>query len=243
MLALRSNQPELMDDLTLSGEELRKNLRELEVINNWLGGHKVVLDALDKLTAKRKNQTITIADIGCGGGDTLKTIANWAKRRNITVQLTGIDANDFMVQYARRHCHTYNNITIVQHDVFSEDFACQEYDLIVCSLFCHHFTDEQLTRLFGQLYSQVSIAVIVNDLHRHWFAYYSIKYITRLFSGSRLVQHDAPLSVWRAFKRMELNKLVTQAGITNYSLRWMWAFRWQLLLYKQSIISHTSSRH
>jgi ubiquinone/menaquinone biosynthesis C-methylase UbiE len=104
MLALRSNQPELMDDLTLSGDELRKNLRELEVINNWLGGHKVVLDALNKSTLNYKNQPLTVADIGCGGGDTLTTIANWAQCKSINVQLTGIDANDFMVQYARQHC-------------------------------------------------------------------------------------------------------------------------------------------
>ncbi|MBC5774299.1 methyltransferase domain-containing protein [Pontibacter sp. KCTC 32443] len=232
MLALRSNQPELMDDLTLAGDELRKNLRELEVINNWLGGHKVVLDALDKLTINYKNESVTIADIGCGGGDTLTTIANWARRRSINAQLTGIDANDFMVQYARQHCQNYNNITITQHNVFSEAFARQEYDIIVCSLFCHHFTDEQLVALFSQLHRQARVAVIINDLHRHWFAYYSIKYITKLFSGSYLVQNDAPLSVWRAFKRNELAQLVTQAGITNYSLRWMWAFRWQLVLHK-----------
>lgn len=232
MLALRSNQPELMDDLTLAGEELRKNLRELEIINNWLGGHKVVLDALDKLIANYKNQPVTIADIGCGGGDTLTTIARWAKRKKIAVQLTGIDANNFMVDYARQHCQNYSNIFIAQHDVFSQEFARQEYDIIVCSLFCHHFTDEQLVQLFRQLYSQAKVAVIVNDLHRHWFAYYSIKYITKLFSGSRLVQHDAPLSVWRAFKRNELQQLMAQAGITNYSLRWMWAFRWQLVLNK-----------
>jgi 2-polyprenyl-3-methyl-5-hydroxy-6-metoxy-1,4-benzoquinol methylase len=232
MLALRSNQPELMDDLSLSGDELRKNLRELEVINNWLGGHKVVLDALNKSTLNYKNQHLTIADIGCGGGDTLTSIANWAQRKSINVQLTGIDANDFMVQYARQHCQHYSNITIAQHNVFSEAFALQEYDIIVCSLFCHHFTDEQLIRLFGQLYQQARVAVIINDLHRHWFAYYSIKYITKLFSGSRLVQHDAPLSVWRAFKRPELEKLLQQASIENYSLQWMWAFRWQLVLHK-----------
>jgi len=231
MLALRSNQPELMDDLTLAGDELEQNLRELEVINNWLGGHKVVLDALEKLTTNYKGQTITIADIGCGGGDTLKTIANWAQHKRINVQLTGIDANDFMVNYASQHCRNYSNITIAQHDVFSGAFASQQYDLIVCSLFCHHFTDAQLVQLFRQLYRQARMAVIINDLHRHWFAYYSIKYITKLFSGSRLVQHDAPLSVWRAFKRPELEKLLAQADITDYSLRWMWAFRWQLVLH------------
>lgn len=230
MLALRSNQPELMDDLTLSGEELRKNLRELEVINNWLGGHKVVLSALNNLTGKEQHKVWRIADIGCGGGDTLTSIADWANHKSIPVQLTGIDANDFMVRYARQHCDQYDNISIAQYDVFSEEFAQQHYDIIVCSLFCHHFTDVQLVQLFKQFYQQAAAAVIINDLHRHWFAYYSIKYITKLFSGSYLVQHDAPLSVWRAFKRNELKQLVAQAGITNYTLRWMWAFRWQLVL-------------
>ncbi|MBC5992698.1 methyltransferase domain-containing protein [Pontibacter cellulosilyticus] len=231
MLKYRSNELELMDDLTLSGEELRRNLTELEVINNWLGGHKVVLDALDKLQLP-ENYTLRIADIGCGGGDTLKSIAKWARRRSIKVDLEGIDANDFMVQYARSHCADFPEISVAQYDVFSEAFAAQQYDVIVCSLFCHHFTDEQLVRLFRQLYQQASMAVIINDLHRHWLAYYSIKYITSAFSGSRLVKNDAPLSVWRAFKREELEHLVEQAGIDKYSLKWMWAFRWQLVLEK-----------
>ncbi|WP_239020915.1 methyltransferase domain-containing protein [Pontibacter arcticus] len=230
-LTHRSNEPELMDDLTLSGEELRRNLDELEVINHWLGGHKVVLDALNKLPLK-KGQTLRMADIGCGGGDTLKSIAKWARHKSIKVELTGIDANAFMVNYARQRCTEFLEIAVQQYDVFSEDFAAQKYDVIVCSLFCHHFTDEQLTTMFRQFYSQASTAVIINDLHRHWLAYYSIHYITALFSKSYLVKNDAPLSVWRAFRRNELNQLAAQAGITKYKLRWMWAFRWQLVFLK-----------
>ncbi len=223
-----------MDDLSLSGEELRKNLEELEVINHWLGGHNVVLDALDQLTTSGHtfSQPLRIADIGCGGGDMLRKIAQWATRKGVPLSLTGIDANDFMVQYARQRCHAFPEIAIEQHDVFSEEFRQEQYDVVVCSLFCHHFTDAQLVQMFRQLYAQANLAVIVNDLHRHWFAYYSIKYITALFSGSSLVRNDAPLSVWRAFKRHELQKLVNQAQISRYKLRWMWAFRWQLLLSK-----------
>lgn len=233
MLKYRSTELELMDDLNLSGEELRKNLAELEVINNWLGGHKVVLSALEKLQIQPEH-TLHIADIGCGGGDTLKSIANWARRKSISITLEGIDANDFMVQYARKCCANYPEISINQYNVFSEAFAQQTYDVLVCSLFCHHFTDEQLVRLFGQLYRQADKMVIINDLHRHWLAYYSIKYITAVFSGSRLVKNDAPLSVWRAFKKQDLKRLMQQAGIKNYTLKWMWAFRWQLVMYKHT---------
>ena len=222
-----------MDDLSLSGEDLRRNLEELEIINHWLGGHKVVLDALNNLLTAQDPAAgpLHIADIGCGGGDMLRTIARWAKRKGVAAKLTGIDANDFMVQYARQHCAAYPEISIAQHDVFSETFRHEQYDVVVCSLFCHHFTDAQLVQLFRQLQAQTRIAVIINDLHRHWLAYYAIKWITRLFSRSYLVKNDAPLSVWRAFKQQELKQLVQQAGIGRYRLRWMWAFRWQLLLY------------
>ena len=221
-----------MDDLTLSGEELRRNLDELEIINNWLGGHKVVLNALEQVQIP-DGHTLRVADIGCGGGDTLKSIARWARRKNKPVKLQGIDANDFMVQYARKRCNNYPEISISQHNVFSEEFATQAYDVMVCSLFCHHFTDEQLVQLFSQLHRQARQKVIINDLHRHWFAYYSIKYITTVFSRSRLVKNDAPLSVWRAFKRKELEQLVQLAGVEKYTLKWMWAFRWQLVLEKE----------
>lgn len=221
-----------MDDLTLSGEELRRNLDELEIINNWLGGHKVVLDALEQVQVP-ENHTLRIADIGCGGGDTLKSIARWARSRSIIAVLEGIDANSFMVQYAKDNCIAFPEISISQHNVFSEAFAAQKYDVVVCSLFCHHFTDAQLVQLFSQLYQQARQKVIINDLHRHWLAYYSIKYITAAFSGSRLVKNDAPLSVWRAFKRAEIEQLVQQADIPKYTLKWMWAFRWQLVLEKR----------
>jgi 2-polyprenyl-3-methyl-5-hydroxy-6-metoxy-1,4-benzoquinol methylase len=232
MLKQRSNQAELMDDLSLSGDELRRNLEELEVINTWLGGYKVVLDALEKLLDGYTGAPLRIADIGCGGGDTLRHIAKWARRKDIPLQLTGIDANDFMVQYARQRCGGFPEISFEQHDVFSERFKQERYDIVVCSLFCHHFTDEQLVSLFRQLHRQAGMAVIINDLHRHWLAYHSIKLLTRFFSDSYLVKNDAPLSVWRAFRREELQRLVQEAGIDRYSLRWMWAFRWQLLLKK-----------
>ncbi|GAB3823608.1 methyltransferase domain-containing protein [Pontibacter rugosus] len=228
----RSYEAEIMDDLTISSEEMSQTLNELEVINNWLGGHKVVLSALDELVAKHKPQLLRIADIGCGGGDTLKNIARWARRKGVNVELIGVDANEFIVQYARRHCSDFPEIQVEQHDVFSEAFAQEKYDVVVCSLFCHHFTDEQLIQMFRQLHQQAQMAVIINDLHRHWLAYYSIKYLTAVFSKSPMVQNDGPLSVWRAFKRHDLERLVQKAGVTTYKLKWMWAFRWQLLLQK-----------
>ena len=230
-LTFRATTPELMDDLGLATEELRQNLDELETINTWLGGYRPVLAALARLRARfPAGRPLRLADLGSGGGDTLRHVARWARRRHVPVELTGIDANAFMLAYAAARSQVFPEITYRQLDVFSPDFADQSYDVLTASLFCHHFADAELVELLRRWHRQADVAVIINDLHRHPLAYYSIKWLTRLLRGSRLVQHDAPLSVARAFSRADWQRLLAQAGISRYSLRWCWAFRWQVVV-------------
>ena len=234
MFEKRSEETELMDDLQLSNDDLRRNLDELETINYWLGGHKVVLQALQKLLTnlQKLNRPITIADVGCGGGDMLREIAKWGKKQGLEMKLTGVDANAFMLHYAAPKCSKFPNINFQQTDIFSPEFQQQKFDVLTCSLFCHHFSDGSLIQLLKQLYNQSGTAVIINDLERHPLAYYSIKALTQVFSKSYLVKNDAPLSVLRAFRKRELEDILQKAGISNYQLKWFWAFRWQLVLLK-----------
>lgn len=222
-----------MDDLELSGDALRKNLDELEVINRYLGGNAVVIDALKRLMRQHPQSAKsgwTVGDLGSGGGDLLREMVSWADRKGLKLQCEGIDANAFMIDYARDKATDYPAIQFKKGNLFDPEFRKQKYDLVTCSLFCHHFEDEQLIELFQAWSQQARVAVIINDLHRHWLAYWSIWALTRILRGSYLVQNDAPLSVKRAFRRKELEQLLQKAGITNYQLRWMWAFRYQIIL-------------
>ena len=47
-----------------------------------------------------------------------------------------------------------------------------------------------------------------------------------------MVKNDAKLSVARGFRRQELKEILQAAGITNYTLKWRWAFRWELIILK-----------
>jgi SAM-dependent methyltransferase len=230
----RATTPELMDDLKLASDELRQNLDELETINTWLGGYRPVLAALARLRPRfPAGRPLRLADLGSGGGDTLRHVAAWARRQRVPVALTGIDANEFMLAYAAAKSAAYPEISYRQVDIFLPEFAAQPYDILTASLFCHHFTDAELVDLLRRWHRQAQVAVVINDLHRHPLAYYSIKYLTRLLGGSRLVQNDAPLSVARAFSRADWQHLLAQAGITRYELRWCWAFRWQVVIYAE----------
>ena len=219
-----------MDDLESSGEVIDQTLRELEVINRLLGGNYVTTNGLARLLKDKSDKgLITIADLGCGGGDILKLIALWAGKQNLQVELIGFDANSHIIDYAEKNCEGYDNIRFEVQNIFSEEFKQRRFDIICCTLFTHHFTDEQLTNIFRQFDEQSTIGTVINDLHRHWLAYYSIKLLTQLFSKSAMVKNDAPLSVARSFRKKDLQNIMIEAGISSHRLRWMWAFRWQLL--------------
>jgi 2-polyprenyl-3-methyl-5-hydroxy-6-metoxy-1,4-benzoquinol methylase len=227
----RSQQIEIMDNLNCSGEVVHQTLRELETINKLLGGNYVTINGLNNLLkGKKLNDPFVIGDLGCGGGDILKLIYNWGRKKNIKLSLTGVDANPNIISFAEKNSTAFPSIRYEAVDIFSESFRQKKFDVVMGTLFFHHFDNAQLINFFRQMKSQCRIGVVVNDIHRHWFAYYSILFLTRLFSRSAMVKFDAPLSVLRAFKKKELKKILAEAGIENYSLRWMWAFRWQIVI-------------
>ena len=90
--------PELMDG-DCSYEDFRDCLRSLETVNRWLLGYRPTLAWLDRFPHGLRD-SVHIVDVGCGGGDLLRRIAGWARRRGIAVQLTGIDLNPYAARAA-----------------------------------------------------------------------------------------------------------------------------------------------
>lgn len=234
MFSKRSDKKELLDNLNLSDFALIKNLNELDVYNHYLGGINTLINALNEIYRKRGdkfNNKIIIADLGCGSGELLRVMADWAKTKNVELELIGIDANCHVILHAINKSQQYPTISYQVIDIFSPEFAAMQFDIVTINSVTHHFTDAALVDLFKSLSKQTNLAIIVNDLQRHWFSYYFIKYITMLPQFSYLVKHDAPLSVLRAFTKHELEIILKQADISDYELRWAWAFRWKLIIW------------
>lgn len=225
----RDTSPELMDDLNCEGEVVDQTLHELDIINRHLGGTDISLQGLGELLKGINDQIIRLADLGCGSGEMIRKFIDWSKKEDLHLDLVGIDANPYIVEYARKHLKGVQDVSFKTKNVLAKDFSRLKFDVIHCSLFLHHFTEEELVLLLQNFKRQSRIGVVVNDLHRHWLAYYSIKYLTRFFSKSSMVKYDAPLSVARAFRKAELMKILDKAGIQEYKIKWKWAFRWQLV--------------
>ncbi len=233
MLSLkqRSYQKELLDDAQIPLEDVKRNMQELAVINQKLGGHAITIKGVQNfISIQDKNVLKHIVEIGCGGGDNLRAIKKWAGQKKVNLQVTGIDVNKECIAYAES---LQENKGI--------NFICSDYKtialkgkphIIFSSLFCHHFTDEELVFMLDWMKQNSTLGFFINDLHRNPFAYYSIKWLTRFFSKSYLVKNDAPLSVKRGFIKKDWYRLFKQAKINDFSCQWKWAFRW-LVIYKK----------
>ena len=227
----RTGKSELMDDFSISGAILHDTLDKLASINQWLGGNRVTIQGLKMLLKNHpKDKSLTIIDLGCGGGDVLRAIAKFGIREGYSFSLIGVDANEETVKYASELSQMHPDIQYIHCDIFSDEFKALEYDIVVSTLFLHHFNEEQLIKLLSMILSKASLGIVVNDLHRHPLAYYLFKTLCSVISNKMVIE-DGLTSVLRGFKRDDLKSITTKIGAKSH-INWKWAFRYQWIIQK-----------
>lgn len=224
---LRSNQKELIDEEGIGFGEWAVCLKELNTINTFLGGHAITVDGVRQLMQVKPSPTI-IAEIGCGGGDNLKAISR--AFGSTAIKFIGIDINKACIAFAEKNCMSIPDKEFIESDYRLVDFGPEKPDIIFCSLFCHHFEDAELVQMMIWMKNNSRAGFFINDLQRHPLAYHSISILTQLFSKSYLVKNDAPISVRRGFKKSDWDTIMRRAGITKYTVKWRWAFRYLVLV-------------
>lgn len=234
MFRNRTYKKELLDGDAIPFADIRRNMQELDFINQRLGGHRITLDGFQKLAGRLK-EPVSVVEIGCGGGDNLRVLKQWAHKKGLAVTLSGIDWNKECILFAQQNPGN-KGISFIHND-YRKVILEQRPHIIFSSLFCHHFTDEELVEQLDWMRQNCTLGFFINDLHRHPLAYYSIKGLTHLFSKSYLVKNDAPLSVRRSFIKKDWERLLAAAQIDAYSCTWKWAFRWLVVHRKRG--NHT----
>lgn len=227
----RTDKSEIMDNFELKGRELEVVLKDLNNVNKRLGGYKITIDGIKKLLPITED-TIKIADVGCGSGENLRQIARWARKQNISVELIGIDANSNTIKLAKSLSTDFENIRFIQQNVFDKDFNQNQFDIICLSLTLHHFKDKDIHQLLPILYQNSNFGVVINDLHRHWLAYLLFNLYSKVLMNSNIAKHDGKVSILRGFKKNELAKYSTLVKPKNLYLQWRWAFRYLCIFQK-----------
>jgi SAM-dependent methyltransferase len=194
-------------DGDLSYEDFRDCLRSLETVNRWFLGYRPTLAWLERLPLG-SSDPVHIVDVGCGGGDLLRKIASWARRRGIPVQLTGIDLNPYAARAAAECTPKELDVTWVTGDAMAYRPE-KPVDIVVSSLMAHHLEDEEIVVLLRWMEATARIGWFINDLERAAWS-------SRMFGWGRwhwLVRHDGPVSFRRAFRKEDWGRLLAGAEI------------------------------
>lgn len=221
-----------MDDFSVTGDRLRRALRDLRRINRLLGGHRATDAVVDPTL--RRHSSLRVLDVGTGSGDYPVHFVRRGAGAGTKVEVVGVDLNPVTVGHGRAwldHALPPSlrpRAEIEIADALALPYPDGAFDVAHAALFLHHFHGPDAVQVLREMDRVSRLGVVVNDLHRHPVAYVGIWSLSRLLHLAPMVQHDGPISVARGFRRAELERLAREAGLGAATVRWHWAFRWTL---------------
>jgi 2-polyprenyl-3-methyl-5-hydroxy-6-metoxy-1,4-benzoquinol methylase len=202
--------PELMDG-DCSYEDFRECLRSLEQVNRWLLGYRPTLAWLEQWKAEPR-QPMHIVDVGSGGGGLLRQIAGWARRRGISVRLTGIDLNPYAARASVESTPKELAITWVTGDALKYR-SVKPVDIVVNSLMAHHLENEEIIALLRWMEGTAKVGWFINDLERSERNCRLFGWMAGVVRWHRFVRHDGPVSFRRAFRKEDWVRLLEAADV------------------------------
>lgn len=232
----RSSQKEIMDDFNFQGEEMRVLLNDLARVNALLGGKRITKAGFSILLKNiPKSETVILVDLGCGDGEMLRTCSDYGTRLGYQLKCIGIDANEHILSTAKNRSLDYQNITFRKLDVTSPDVSWPKMDIVLCTLFLHHFSSEEIRSMLHKIAEKTKVGIVINDLERSRWAFRLFQVFSRLFLKTNTAKYDGLVSIARGFKRNELKNLSEEIRSMTSSIHWKWAFRYQMILKKKEI--------
>ncbi|WP_310100621.1 methyltransferase domain-containing protein [Sphingomonas sp. BE138] len=211
MLEVRATADELMDADDLPADTYAAVVGDLARVNRVTLAARPTLGFLAAHTAP--GRSYRLLDVGFGDGDMLRRIAAWGARRGIAFDLTGIDLNPRSEAAAR--AHTPPDLPITWRTGDYAALAGDGWDFVISSLVAHHMSPAQLIAFLRFMDAEASVGWLVNDLHRHGFAYHGWPLLARLFGWHPIVRHDGRLSIARSYRPGEWPALLHEAGIAD----------------------------
>ncbi len=216
---IRLHKAEQLDDLSLSGDTLEKTLFSLKLINTILGNHRQLGKAIVhycKVNPAQKE--FHIIDLGCGGGDCIRSISKKLKKRKIKAVFTGIDGNPTSISYATRNNLDIANTDFITADIINEDFTVPDCDILISSHFIYHFNDKDLIDFLRKIQSKKVKHIIFSELYRNKTAYHLFRFVSFVLPISDIAKKDGMLAIQRAFSIKELKRIIQSSAIKEFKI-------------------------
>lgn len=202
----RSAHRELLDGDGIDALELRRNLREMAMLNRLPGGVGTSVAAVRRLL--NGDASRPVLDIGAGSGDFGRRL-----RREHPVRVVVADARADVLDIARRHTRGLDAVELVEADARDLPFADASMAVAHASLLMHHLDPPDATRALREMRRVATRGVVINDLRRSRLSLAMTALPVLALSRSPVTRHDGILSARRAYTLAELDDLAADAGL------------------------------
>jgi SAM-dependent methyltransferase len=209
--ACRNGMRELLDGDDLDPQLLAGNLREIRLINRYLGWNAASVRLVEQLAREAGLCRFRYLDVATGSGDLPRAVLQRAARLGWEVDVAALDYSPTVLAAARDYLRDAL-ITLYQGDARALPFPDRHFDVVSFALALHHFTPDEAAQILRELARVARHAWLVVDAERSLPAYLGVRAM-RLLLRNPLTRHDAPASVLRAYTLPELRGILDRAGL------------------------------
>jgi ubiquinone/menaquinone biosynthesis C-methylase UbiE len=221
----RSYELEHIDTGNYTSAEYEDCIGELQLVNRWMGDAHTLKSTLLRDVDAKDLKTFSVLDVGAGSGELLRVAVTWARETNRTIRAVGLELNERSAWAILEESREFPEISSVRGDAMELPFADADFDYVICSLFTHHFVEDQVVQILREMGRVARRRIIVIDLHRHPLAYFLYTTLGKVVLKNRLLRHDGSLSILRSFKPDELFALAKRAGLRDVWVERYFPFR------------------
>ncbi len=207
---------EMMDRDQPVSAELERDLERIRQLNHWFGSYRLVSSFIrDWIKPADK---LRVVDLATGSGDIPRLIVDHSRRISARVEIDALDRQPATLEIARRLSADYPEISYREANILEWD-SVKAYDIALCTLALHHFSNEDAVRLLRRCCEVSKRFVLVSDLRRSFSLVAGVYLLTSLIFREPMTRYDARLSAIRAFSFSEMRDLALRAGWENFGHR------------------------
>lgn len=192
---------EMMDRPDCDPRMLERTYRQFGMVNRLFAGwRRLYLSELRPLMSA--GSPTTVLDIGCGGGDLARLLADWSTRDGLRMKITGVDPDPRASTFAS-HGPLHPSVRFRQ--AASGDLVREgrRYDVVISNHVLHHLQPVELASLLADSQALSRRLSLHNDLRRSAAAYTLFSMAALPFRGS-FIRPDGLVSIRRSYTPAEL---------------------------------------